>query len=300
MLGEGPCSKAKHDKPAPAVIRVALAIAGLLALVYAIHASLPGTGRTGILLLPALCALLALALASDGHQAVLKEGDTSVVMLVYSITFGGYVGISSYASTFPPSEYDISAQDAGKWMATLPCAGALLRPVGDLVADRIGGARVLTTLFVVIAGCDLVFWIATPAYHDALLLLIIMSGCFGLGNGATFQLVPNRWHGRTGIMAGVVGTAGGRGRLLFAHRHGYGYGCARDIPTCLWGPDTYQAGCLDTDLHATAPMAELEHLSIRARRSWNMNHLYARVSRVTSRDRSRACSANRAPLHRAS
>jgi NNP family nitrate/nitrite transporter-like MFS transporter len=35
--------------------------------------------------------------------------------------------------------------------------------------------------------------------------------CFGLGNGATFQLVPNRWKGKTGLMTGVIGAAGGIG-----------------------------------------------------------------------------------------
>jgi NNP family nitrate/nitrite transporter-like MFS transporter len=35
--------------------------------------------------------------------------------------------------------------------------------------------------------------------------------CFGLGNGATFQLVPQRWKGKTGLMSGIVGAAGGIG-----------------------------------------------------------------------------------------
>ena len=34
---------------------------------------------------------------------------------------------------------------------------------------------------------------------------------FGLGNGATFQLVPHRWKGRTGVMTGIIGAAGGIG-----------------------------------------------------------------------------------------
>jgi NNP family nitrate/nitrite transporter-like MFS transporter len=35
--------------------------------------------------------------------------------------------------------------------------------------------------------------------------------CFGLGNGATFQLVPQRWKGKTGLMSGIIGAAGGIG-----------------------------------------------------------------------------------------
>jgi len=46
---------------------------------------------------------------------------------------------------------------------------------------------------------------------EGVLLLLALYVCFGLGNGATFQLVPQRWKGRTGLMTGLVGAAGGVG-----------------------------------------------------------------------------------------
>jgi NNP family nitrate/nitrite transporter-like MFS transporter len=36
----------------------------------------------------------------------------------------------------------------------------------------------------------------------------------GLGNGSVFQLVPQRFGGRVGIMTGIVGAAGGFGGFL--------------------------------------------------------------------------------------
>ena len=45
----------------------------------------------------------------------------------------------------------------------------------------------------------------------ALALLLVLYACFGLGNGATFQFVPHRWRGRSGIMTGIIGAAGGIG-----------------------------------------------------------------------------------------
>ena len=42
-------------------------------------------------------------------------------------------------------------------------------------------------------------------------LLAALYLCFGLGNGATFQLVPRRWQGKTGLMTGLIGAAGGIG-----------------------------------------------------------------------------------------
>ncbi len=51
----------------------------------------------------------------------------------------------------------------------------------------------------------------TPGMGVGILLLFGLYVCFGLGNGATFQLVPQRWKGRTGVMTGIIGAAGGIG-----------------------------------------------------------------------------------------
>jgi NNP family nitrate/nitrite transporter-like MFS transporter len=50
-----------------------------------------------------------------------------------------------------------------------------------------------------------------PPPGAGIVLLVVMYLCFGLGNGATFQLVPQRWKGKTGLMSGIVGAAGGIG-----------------------------------------------------------------------------------------
>ena len=42
-------------------------------------------------------------------------------------------------------------------------------------------------------------------------MLFLSVGCLGMGNGAVFQLVPQRFAGRMGIITGVVGAAGGLG-----------------------------------------------------------------------------------------
>ena len=49
-----------------------------------------------------------------------------------------------------------------------------------------------------------------PLIGGVALLLALYLG-FGLGNGATFQLVPHRWKGKTGVMTGIIGAAGGIG-----------------------------------------------------------------------------------------
>jgi NNP family nitrate/nitrite transporter-like MFS transporter len=50
-----------------------------------------------------------------------------------------------------------------------------------------------------------------PPVAGGLAILICLYIAFGLGNGSTFQLVPHRWKGKTGLLSGIVGAAGGIG-----------------------------------------------------------------------------------------
>jgi NNP family nitrate/nitrite transporter-like MFS transporter len=186
-------------------------IVGLTALVLLVNAGVFGQGKTGQLLLPLLGSLLALAVLPRRYLAVLGERDTWVMMLVYSITFGGFVGMSSYVSLLLTTQYQISKVDAGFLMALLSLTGAMVRPIGGLIADRLSGVRVLFALLITICACNFAFAALMPSLGGGIALLLALYVCFGLGNGATFQLVPHRWKGKTGVMTGIIGAAGGIG-----------------------------------------------------------------------------------------
>ena len=188
-----------------------ITVFGLVALVLCVHAGAFGEGKAGVLLLPVLGALLAIAVLPRRYRGVLGERDTWVIMLVYSITFGGFVGMSSYVTTLLISLYGMPRIEAGLFMSLLAFLGALVRPVGGLVADRISGVRALVLLLAAISVIDFVFAAWMPPQGAGIALLVLIYMCFGLGNGATFQLVPQRWQGKTGLMSGIVGAAGGIG-----------------------------------------------------------------------------------------
>jgi MFS transporter, NNP family, nitrate/nitrite transporter len=188
-----------------------ISIVGLIALVLFVNAGAFGAGKTGQLLLPVLGAALAFSVLPRKYLAVLGERDTWVIMLVYSITFGGFVGMSSYVSLLLTTQYQISKVDAGFLMALLSMTGAMIRPVGGLIADRLSGVKVLLILLVAISLCNFAFATLMPPLAGGIGLLVALYFCFGLGNGATFQLVPHRWKGKTGIMTGIIGAAGGIG-----------------------------------------------------------------------------------------
>ena len=66
-------------------------------------------------------------------------------------------------------------------------------------------------LLAAISVIDFVFAAWMPPQGAGVALLVLIYLCFGLGNGATFQLVPQRWQGKTGLMSGIIGAAGGIG-----------------------------------------------------------------------------------------
>ena len=143
----------------------------------------------------------------------LRDPDLRWLCLFYAITFGGYVGMSSFLPLFLRDAYGASAIDAGYITAGLACAGSFARPVGGIVADRIGGTRLLALLLLPIA---IAYGVASalPPLPVMIGVLALTMTCLGLGNGAVFQIVPQRFHRDLGAVTGLIGAIGGVGGFL--------------------------------------------------------------------------------------
>ena len=144
------------------------------------------------------------------YRAVLGESDTLSLSWLYSLTFGGFVGFASFLTTFFHDAYQVSRVDAGDLTTVVVVAGSLLRPIGGWLSDRVGGYRILVVLLASIATCLAVVALM-PRLSVAVAILFVAIGLLGMGNGAVFQLVPQRFPNRIGIVTGVVGAAGGLG-----------------------------------------------------------------------------------------
>jgi NNP family nitrate/nitrite transporter-like MFS transporter len=201
----------KTGGSARAMAGFAAILAGLVALVLAVHAGMFGSGKTGVLLLPVLGAAGAIGLLPSRYRAVLAERDTWAMMLVYSITFGGFVGMSSYVTLLLTTLYHMPKLEAGSLMSMLAFLGAIVRPVGGYLADRITGVRALTGVLAAISLADFAFAAWMPPLAGGIAILVCLYLAFGIGNGATFQLVPHRWKSKTGLLSGMIGAAGGIG-----------------------------------------------------------------------------------------
>jgi NNP family nitrate/nitrite transporter-like MFS transporter len=144
------------------------------------------------------------------YTEVLREPDTFWFSFLYSLTFGGFVGFTSFLTTFFHEQYQLSRVTAGDFTTIVVVSGSLLRPVGGWLSDRVGGYRLLLSLLAVLAAC-LGVVAALPPLAVVVPMLFVTVGCLGMGNGAVFQLVPQRFSSRMGIITGVVGAAGGLG-----------------------------------------------------------------------------------------
>ncbi len=144
------------------------------------------------------------------YLKVFKQKDTWYFCLLYSVTFGGFVGLSSFLSIFFVDQYDLSKVRAGDFVTLCVAAGSFFRPVGGFIADKIGGVRLLTFLFIGIA-LSMLGVSQLPSLAVVTTLLFIGMLCLGMGNGAVFQLVPKRFQEEIGMITGIVGAAGGVG-----------------------------------------------------------------------------------------
>ena len=169
------------------------------------------SGNAGKLLIPILGAGFAILLMPMAFKRVFLERDTWVLMLAYSITFGGFVGMSSYVAMLLRDVYGISKVEAGILMSLFAFTGAMIRPLGGHIADKVSGATALIYFLGGIAAVNFLFSLLTPPLFLGILLFLALYIFYGLGNGAIFQLVPHRWPFQTGLMTGIIGAAGGIG-----------------------------------------------------------------------------------------
>jgi NNP family nitrate/nitrite transporter-like MFS transporter len=151
------------------------------------------------------------------YAAVLNERDTWWFCLFYSFTFGGFVGFAMFLPTFFYTqygpEYGLEKVHAGLFATVCVIAGSFLRPIGGYLADRFGGIRILTVLFVGVATLMLGMALL-PGLVVATVLMFLAMGLLGTGNGSVFQLVPQRFAREIGVITGVVGAAGGVGGFM--------------------------------------------------------------------------------------
>jgi NNP family nitrate/nitrite transporter-like MFS transporter len=139
----------------------------------------------------------------------LKDSRSWLLSVYYFLTFGGFVAMAIYLPIFLVEIFGLTPQMAGMRTAGFVLLATFLRPVGGILADKIGGKRILTFVFPFTAVMALL--LACPTMPVFTLGALGMAVAIGLGNGAVFKLVPEYFPTTVGSVTGVVGAAGGLG-----------------------------------------------------------------------------------------
>jgi NNP family nitrate/nitrite transporter-like MFS transporter len=151
-----------------------------------------------------------------GYLKVLRDRDAWWFMFFYAVTFGGFVGLAASLTIYFNTQYGLNATLAGFFTAGCVFAGSFMRPVGGYLADRIGGIRTLSIMYTLAAAQLAIAGLGLTQAWQALVVFIGGMLVLGMGNGAVFQLVPQRFHREIGTMTGLVGMAGGVGGFYLA------------------------------------------------------------------------------------
>ncbi|GAB5511381.1 MAG: hypothetical protein Rhims3KO_27820 [Hyphomicrobiales bacterium] len=203
---------------------------GLVCAAFGLWLMLPETvGGSGFgvskwIVLPIVIVLTVLALKMIPGQVgqnltrqykIFGNKHTWAMTVIYTMTFGSFIGYSAaFALTIKVvfgfqhllvdgvMTHDVVNANGPSalmfaWMG--PFIGALIRPFGGVLADKMGGAKVTQIISVVMVACALALaWILQQAYSSAtpetlflpfMVLFLILFAATGIGNGSTFRTI---------------------------------------------------------------------------------------------------------------
>lgn len=137
-----------------------------------------------------------------GQLAGARRGQTWLLSFLYVGTFGSFMG---YAAAFPLLiGIQFPAVTVGHFAFLGALVGSLSRPLGGVLADRLGGARIAAWSFVGLAVGTAIMLVTLgsfPAFLASFLVLFVLAG---IGNGAVYRMIPAVFRARYAAGIGVA------------------------------------------------------------------------------------------------
>jgi len=206
------------------------------------------------------------------YMKLMRDKDTWWFNLFYAVSFGGFIGFANYMKVYLMNTYqaDMSAFGidvmneenvkviAGYFGALCIFAGAMLRPVGGAVADKMGGIKSLYIFFGMIVVLSLISAFIKLPFWAAIVVMFLIMANLGMANGSVFQLVPQRFGKDIGVMTGLIGAAGGLGGTALIKTFGWSQGAF----------EGYTAGFLIFGIMVLIAMSGISLVKTRWRTTW--------------------------------
>lgn len=141
------------------------------------------------------------------------DKNTWIISFIYIGTFGSFIGYAGAFPTLLAAEFP----DVALPLAFLGAlVGSVARPLGGIIADRVGGMVVTVGSFAVMAlGATGAIWAlgssSFPVFFGSFLILFVATG---VGNGSVYRMIPVVFRvsgGTAKAAAGCIGIAGAIG-----------------------------------------------------------------------------------------
>src|SRR5436190_5413861 len=122
--------------------------------------------------------------------AITKNKHTWIMSYIYIGTFGSFIG---YSAAFPLL---IKTQFPAVTIAIAflgPLVGSVSRPLGGLLADKVGGAIVTFWNFIAMGAATLgvMYFVEIKEFAGFLAMFLILFVTTGIGNGSTYRMIPS-------------------------------------------------------------------------------------------------------------
>ncbi|MCW3158801.1 MFS transporter [Micropruina sonneratiae] len=144
----------------------------------------------------------------------LKLPITWQMSFLYAIVFGGFVAFSTYLPKYLTTVYpdQVDQIGAGTRMGSFVIAAVIARPIGGILADKLG-AKLITVISLV--GVAALAWVVSLQPPEGIVTgatFLAMAAALGVGMGSVFGWVPRLAPAdKVGSVSGVVAAAGGLG-----------------------------------------------------------------------------------------
>ncbi|MNT18763.1 Nitrate transporter [compost metagenome] len=192
------------------------------------------------------------------HIACLFEKDGWAFSLIYAVTFGGFIGLTTFMPSYFYDQFGASKVQAGQLTMLAAFLGAALRVFGGWLSDHWGGVNTLTAVLAITTVSLVLCGLAEQSLPITMLLFLVCFAALGAGNGALFQLVPLRWPLSTAVAGSMIGEIGALGGGLIPNAMGVSRQFAG---TYLWG-------FVAIAVCAAAMLVLLRVMQIRWTRTW--------------------------------
>lgn len=151
-----------------------------------------------------------------------RDYRTWILTIAYAACFGVEITVDNFAPIFFTDSFGASIAVAGMAAGIFGWINIFARPMGGIVADKIGkiwgfdGKSFLLATLLLLEGIGIIWFAKSGNLGMAIFLMFFFGLSLKMANGATYSLVPFISPVAVGSVAGIVGAGGNIGAMLIA------------------------------------------------------------------------------------